>query len=213
MSVNSTGGIYMDPQTGCDTPSVSSRDGATLTAAQRDMRVAYLDGAPGVLVSGLVWAVAGCVAVWSTPQRAIWALFIGGALIHPLAVLLTRLLGYTGRHALGNPLGPLAMATTFWMIMMLPLAYGVSLLRIDLFFPAMLLVIGGRYLCFHTLYGKRLYWIFGATLALASYALIGLNASVALGGFAGAVIEVVFACVLLAGARREAAVQGAAARA
>jgi hypothetical protein len=166
------------------------------------MRSAYLDGAPGVLVSGLVWAVAGCVAVWVSPQRAVWALFIGGAFIHPLAVLLTRLLGCSGRHAPGNPLGPLGMATTFWMIMMLPLAYGVSLLRIDLFFPAMLLVIGGRYFCFHTLYGKRLYWVLGATLALASYALIGLNASVALGGFAGAVIEVVFACVLLAGARR-----------
>lgn len=202
----------MDPaQPGRVAPSVTPLDGATLAAAQRDMRSAYLDGAPGVLVSGLVWAVAGCVAWWISPQRAVWALFIGGALIHPLAVLLTRLLGCTGRHAQGNPLGPLGMATTFWMIMMLPLAYGVSLLRIDLFFPAMLLVIGGRYLCFQTLYGKRLYWIMGATLALASYALIGLNATVALGAFAGAAIEGVFAGLLLAGARREADMQAASA--
>lgn len=182
-------------------------DLTTLAAAQRDMRSAYLGGAPGVLVSGLVWAVAGCVATWISPERAVWTLFVGGVFIHPVAVLFARLLGRAGRPAPGNALAALAMATTFWMIMMLPLAYGVSLLRIDLFFPAMLFVTGGRYLCFQTLYGSRLYWIFGAVLALAGYGLAELNAPMALGGFAGAVIEAVFACLLLAGERREAGIQ------
>lgn len=198
-------------QTDRNTASASSLDLTTLAAAQRDMRSAYMGGAPGVLVSGLVWAVAGCVATWISPERAVWALFVGGVFIHPVAVLLVRLLGRTGRHAHGNPLGGLAMATTFWMIMMLPLAYGVSLLRVDLFFPAMLFVIGGRYLCFQTLYGSRLYWIIGAVLALAGYGLVELNAPVALGAFAGAVIETVFAGLLLAGARREAGMQAASA--
>lgn len=189
----------------------SSLDLATLAASQRDMRTAYLDGAPGVLVSGLVWAVAACIAAWVSPQRAMWALFVGGMFIHPVAVVLTRLLGSCGRHAAGNPLGALAMATTFWMIMMLPLAYGISLLRADLFFPAMLLVIGGRYLCFHTLYGKRLYWVLGAVLALAGYGLAVSNAPVALAAAAGAAIEIGFAGVLLAGARREAGLHAASA--
>jgi hypothetical protein len=143
--------------------------------------------------------------------RAVWALFVGGMFIHPVAVMCTRLLGRPGRHTTDNPLGALAMATTFWMIMMLPLVYGVSLLRIDLFFPAMLLVIGGRYLCFQTLYGNRLYWVLGAVLALAGYGLAALHAPVVLGGFAGAVIEAMFACLLLASARREAGVQAASA--
>lgn len=190
-------------QTDRTSASESRFDLAALAAAQRDMRSGYLGGAPGVLVSGLVWAVAGCVATWISPQRAVWALFVGGVFIHPVAVLLTRLLGRAGRHAPGNPLAALAMATTFWMIMMLPLAYGVSLLRIELFFPAMLFVIGGRYLCFHTLYGNRLFWICGAVLALAGFGLAELKAPVALGGFAGAAIEITFACLLLAGARRE----------
>lgn len=185
------------------TSSGSCFDLTTLAAAQRDMRLGYLGGAPGALVSGMVWAVAGCVATWISPQRAVWALFVGGVFIHPGAVLLTRLLGRAGRHAPGNPLAALALVTTFWMIMMLPLAYGVSLLRIDLFFPAMLFVIGGRYLCFHTLFGNRLYWIFGAVLALAGYGLATLNAPVALGAFAGAAIEITFAGLLLAGERRE----------
>lgn len=168
------------------------------------MRMGYIGGAPGVLVSGLVWAIACCVAMWVSPERAVWALFIGGMFIHPVAVLLTRLLGHPGRHTPGNPLGALAMATTFWMILMLPLAYGVSLLRIDLFFPAMLFVIGGRYLCFQTLYGNRMYWVMGAVLALAGYALATFNAPVVLGAFAGAAIEIVFAGILLAGTRRDA---------
>jgi hypothetical protein len=189
----------------------SSPDMATLAAAQRDMRSGYLDGAPGVLVSGLVWAMAGCVAMWVSPERAVWALFVGGVFIHPVGVLLARLLGRTGRHANNNPLGALGMATTFWMIMMLPLAYGVSLLRLELFFPAMLFVIGGRYLCFQTLYGNRLFWIVGAVLAIAGCGLVMLHAPVALGAFTGAVIEVLFAGLLLAGARREAGVQAGAA--
>ena len=125
--------------------------------------------------------------------------------IHPLAVLLVKLLGRPGRHTEGNPLGPLAMATTFWMIMLLPLAYGVSLLRLELFFPAMMLVIGGRYLSFHTLYGKRLYWVLGAVLGLAGCALGAASAPVALGAFTGAAIEIGFAALLLARVRRQAA--------
>ena len=183
----------------------SSPDLSTLAGAQQDMRSGYLDGGAGVLVSGLVWAVAGCVAVWAAPERAVWALFVGGMFIHPLAVLLAKLLGGPGRHTDGNPLGPLAMATTFWMIMMLPLAYGVSLLRLELFFPAMMLVIGGRYLCFHTLYRDRLYWVMGALLGLAGYATGAANAPVALSAFIGAAIEIGFAAFLLARVRRQAA--------
>jgi len=191
------------------TPPATLFDLAKLDVAQRDMRSAYLNGTPGMFASALAWAVAGCVAAAMSPQRAVWALFVCGVFIHPVGVLFARLLGRTGRHARDNPLGALAMATTFWMIMMLPLAYGVSLLRIDLFFPAMLFVIGGRYLCFHTLYGSRLYWVCGAVLGLAGYALARLHAPVALGGFAGAAIEVVFAGLLLACARRDAGTQAA----
>lgn len=173
----------------------------TVAAAQHDMRTAYLGGAPGLFVSGTVWAVAGLVCLWRSPQAAVWALYAGGVLIHPLAVLLTRLFGRSGSHAPGNPLGALALASTIWMILMLALAYGIALWRIDLFFPAMLFIIGGRYLTFATLYGGKLYWICGAALALAGYGLATLHAPPAAGAFAGAAIEIVFGGIVLAGAR------------
>lgn len=180
-----------------DTPSPVAAS-PTIAAAQHDMREAYLSGAPGMFVSGCVWAVAGFACLWRSPQIAVWALFAGGVLIHPLSVLLTRLLGRPGRHATGNPLGMLAFATTIWMILMLFLAYGIALWRIELFFPAMLFVIGGRYLTFSMLFGSRLFWVCGAVLAAAGYGLAKLHAAPAAGAFAGSVIEIVFGGVILA---------------
>lgn len=173
----------------------------TIAGAQREMRHAYLAGAPGMLVSGTVWFVAGCVCLLQTPQRAVWALFIGGMLIHPLSVVLLKLLGRPGGHTPDNPLGTLALATTFWMILSLPLAYVASLVRSEWFFPAMLLVIGGRYLTFSTIYGTRLYWACGAVLAAAAWVLAASNAAPALGAFSGAAIEAVFGIALLVAAR------------
>ncbi len=166
------------------------------------MRHAYFGGAPGMLTSALVWMTAGVVALRQTPERAVWALFIGGMLIHPLSVLLTKALGRSGVHSRHNPLGTLALATTFWMILCLPLAYGVSLQRIEWFFPAMLLVIGGRYLTFSTVFGARIYWLCGGALAIAGYAVAATKASPVIGAFTGAAIEAAFAVVIFASARR-----------
>jgi len=181
-----------------DTPSSAS---LTIAAAQQDMRTGYLGGAPGLFVSGAVWAVAGAVCLIRSPQAAVWALYIGGALIHPIAGLLTRLLGRSGRHAAGNPLGTLALATTVWMIMMLALAYGISLWRIELFFPAMLFVIGGRYLTFATLFGRKLFWVCGVVLGLAGYVVATRHAAPFVGAFTGAAVEITFGCILAAGQR------------
>ena len=175
----------------------------TIANAQREMRFAYYGGAPGMLTSATAWLVAGLVANLQSPDRAVWALFIGGALIHPVAVLFTKALGRPAKHARDNPFGALAMATTVWMILCLPLTYAVSLMRIEWFFPAMLFVIGGRYLTFSTMFGARIYWACGAALALAGYALGRLNAAPELSAFAGAAVEAAFAAAIFVVTRRE----------
>ena len=175
----------------------------TIADAQREMRFAYYGGAPGMMTSAAVWLTAGVIARLQSAERAVWALLIGGMLIHPVAVLATRLLGRPGKHSAGNPLGALALATTFWLILSCFLAYGVSLLRIEWFFPAMLFVIGGRYLTFSTLFGTRIYWACGGVLVAAGYALASVKAAPALGAFAGAAIECSFALALFAASRRE----------
>ena len=165
----------------------------TVSESQADMRSAYYSGAPGILASAIVWTAAAATAAVAAPQRAIWALLIGGALIHPLGVLLCRLLGAPAKHSKTNPLGQLAGASTFWLIFSLPLAYGLGLQSPAWFFAAMLLVIGGRYLVFATLYGMRLYWALGLALAGAGFGLGWLAAPPLVVVSAGAAIELVFA--------------------
>lgn len=165
----------------------------TFSQAQADMRIGYFCGAPGILVSGVVWLVAAAVAVQFSHKAAVLALLAGGAIIHPLAVVLAKLLGRTGTHTAGNPLSKLAAEGTFWLLAGIAVAYGMHVLRLEWFFPAMLLLIGGRYLTFQTLYGLRGYWVLGSVLCIAGIAFALARVSVPVAAFAGGLIEVCFA--------------------
>jgi len=167
------------------------------------MRVAYCSGAPGMFTSAMVWLTAAVVCLRASPQQAVWALFIGGMLIHPVATVLNKALGRRGNHTPGNPFAALALASTFWLVLSLPLAYSVSLEHIEWFFPAMLFVIGGRYLTFSTIFGARIYWVCGSALALAGYLLGRAHAAPAIAAFTGSAIEAVFAVAIFTTARRE----------
>ncbi|HUH32759.1 MAG TPA: hypothetical protein VLZ28_02335 [Daejeonella sp.] len=164
--------------------------------AQLDMRVGYLNGYTGVIVSGVVWFVAGIVAIYLSPVQAMWTLLVGGAFIHPIAILFNKVLGACGSHTPNNPLGQLAMEGTLFMIMCMPLAYALSLQNVDWFFQGMLLIIGGRYLTFATLFGARIYWALGITLGLTAYFLFKLNAEPHISILVASAIEVSFGLVM-----------------
>ncbi len=181
----------------------------TVAAAQHDLRFAFVGGAPGMFASAAVWLAAGIVALMDSPRTAVLALFAGGMFIHPVGVLIAKACGRPGAHRAGNPLGALALESTGLMLLVLPLAYVVSLHRIEWFFPAMLLVIGGRYLTFATLYGLRVYWACGGTLAVAAWAVAAAGAAPAAGAFTGAAVETVFAVVISALVRGEGRPPGA----
>ena len=183
----------------------STMPGASFADAQANMRSGYLSGAPGVFVSGCVWLAAGLVAALKSPSIAVIVLLVGGALIHPASVVLTKALGRAGAHDPGNPLAPLALEGTFWLLAGIAIAYCMSVLRLEWFFPAMLLLIGGRYLTFQTLYGLRIYWLCGALLCLAGVGLGIVRAPAYLSALSGAAIELVFAARVLAHARHNTA--------
>lgn len=174
----------------------------TVTQAQNEMRLAYASGATGALASGLIWLLSGAVALLLTPERAVITLFIGGMFIFPLSVLMSKTLGRAGKHSPENPLGHLALESTFFMLACLPLAYVVFLYRSDWFFPAMMFIIGGRYFSFQTIYGTRLYWLLAAVLLVAAVVLLSLEAAPVSAAFVGGGIEVVFALILFRADRR-----------
>lgn len=69
--------------------------------AQREIAAANIGGAPGVLVSGLVWLVSGLIWLRVDVGTAFAALFVGGMLIVPASLLIARLFscaeGSTGK--------------------------------------------------------------------------------------------------------------------
>ena len=166
--------------------------------AQRDMRFAYYNGATGAVTSATAWLIAALVATFVSSMAGIVTLILGGMLIFPSSVLLSKIVGRPGSHSKGNPLAPLAIEGTIWMILSIPVAIGAALYKIEWFFPAMLLIIAGRYVTFATLYGMRIYWAFGATLAASAAPLIILEAPVVSGAYTGAVIEYAYGIAIFA---------------
>ena len=169
--------------------------------AQHDMRDAYFNGAPGLLASGTVWLVAAVVAWTQSTPAGVLTLFFGGMLIHPAAIVLEKMLGRSGKHRPDNPLAGLALESTILMLFAIPVAYAAFLHRPSWFFCAMLLIIGGRYLVFNTLYGLRTYWLCGAALAAAGFASAVIDAPAPLIALTGALIEYLFAAILYTSGR------------
>lgn len=132
------------------------------------MRHAYYDGAPGILVSGLVWTTAAAVCQAFEIPTAVWTLLIGGALIHPIGTVITRAAGRPAKTDTANALNQLVAASTIWLILCCAMAYGLYLLDPALFFPAMMATIGSRYLVFATVFGRSVFWTFGGSLIAAA---------------------------------------------
>jgi hypothetical protein len=166
------------------------------TDHQQEMRFAYYDGTPGILVSGLVWIAAAAMGYWVGSKNAVWTLLIGGALIHPLGLLVSKSLGRPAKTAKGNALNPLAIASTIWLILCCAMAYGLFLLKPELFFPAMMATIGSRYLVLASVFGLSVYWLLGGFLIFAANAAFFAMLAPVIAAAIGGLIEIVFAFFL-----------------
>lgn len=84
---------------------------------QDEMRCAHHDGAPGILVSGIVWIAAALVCSLVGINQSVWTLLIGGSLIYPMGAMVTKALGRSAKTSKANALNQLAMASTIWLIL------------------------------------------------------------------------------------------------
>ncbi|MDF0706895.1 MAG: hypothetical protein VX772_01590 [Bacteroidota bacterium] len=171
--------------------------------AQSELRKGYADGSLGVLASGTVWMVAASAAFLISSKSAIWTLFFGGMLIYPLGLIMAKLMGIRGSHSNQNPLGKLVMEGTIFMLMCIPLALLLSLQNHAWFFQGMLLIIGGRYLTFATLYGIKTYWILGGLLGVSAFALFFLETSPAISALSGSILEIGFGIFMFTSYKRK----------
>jgi hypothetical protein len=169
---------------------------------QEEMRLAHYDGAPGILVSGLVWLAAALVCYQLGITRAVWTLLIGGALIYPISLIVTKALGRPARTSKTNALNQLGVASTIWLILCCAMAYGLFLLKPALFFPAMMATIGCRYLVFATMFGRLFFWIMGVSLIVAGYLTLFAAVQPVVAAGIGGMIEVLFALFLFSSASK-----------
>ena len=173
-----------------DTPS-------PLHQAQKDLARAYAGGAPGVLVSGLVWLVAGTVWQLHGTMAAFIALFVGGMAIHPLALLIERISFRAPKPTVGKALETLAIEATIPLFVGVLIAWILLVRAPDLAIPTFAAIVGARYFLFRTMYGEIVYWALGAAILLvAALALFGLSLPLNLGFLVGA-IELIAAAAIL----------------
>lgn len=171
---------------------------------QYEMRHAYYDGAPGILVSGLVWITAALVCYRLGMHKAVWTLLIGGALIHPIGTIVTKAVGRAAKTSKANALNPLAAASTIWLILCCAMAYGLFLLNPELFFPAMMATIGSRYLVFASVFGRLIFWTLGGSLiVVANLTFFSAIPPAVVAGLCG-LIEILFAIIVFSTASKPA---------
>ncbi len=170
---------------------------SALTAVQHDLSRAYAGGAPGVLVSGLVWLIAG--AIWQThgTMAAFAALFFGGMAIHPLGVLIERTAFKAPKATIGKPLETLAIEATIPLFVGILIAWVLLVRAPDLAIPVFAAIVGARYFLFRTMYGDIAYWVLGgAILLVAALSLFGIGLPLNLGFLVG-IIELAAAAWIL----------------
>lgn len=135
-------------------------------------------------------------------KQGVWTLLIGGALIYPISVIFAKALGRPATTDKANALNQLAMASTIWLILCCAMAYGLFLLKPELFFPAMMATIGCRYFIFASVYGKAIFWVFGMTLMICAFLAFAFMLLPAISAGLGALIEIVFACLIFSTASK-----------
>jgi hypothetical protein len=166
--------------------------------AQRDVREAHLDGAPGMVASGMVWLAMAAIAARGQVREAMIGLFLGGMLIFPLGSTITRLLGGSARLSRSNPLFGLALQAAFIVPLGWPLVVAAGRADVAWYFPAAALLVAVHYFPFMTLYGMTTYGVLAGALIAAAWACLRFApGQVAAAAWATGGIEVAAGFVLL----------------
>lgn len=144
----------------------------SIAQAQRDVRQMYAGGFYGQLVSGAIWLAAAAAETWISGPAAVATLFIGGILIFPLTTLIIRASGKPASLPSGHPMNALAAQIAFTVPLGLVVVVAMLGNRIELFFPASMVIVGAHYLPFVFLYGMRSFALLSGILVTVGLALL-----------------------------------------
>ena len=164
--------------------------------AQREVRTVFIGGFWGQLVSSAIWLASAALGYWRTPRAAIFTVVVGGFFIFPAVQLLPRLTGQPASLTRGNPLGNLGMQIAFTLPMSMLLLVPVAEFRLNLFYPALMILVGAHFLPFVFLYGMRMFIPLCAILVSSGVAIPYCRpGSFSLGGWIGGLTLFIFAWI------------------
>ena len=107
-----------------------------IKVCQREMRIAFLGGFAGQMVSGIIWLAAAAVSTWINPRFGMATLFFGSMLIFPLTQGSLRLMGNPVKVSGGNELWQLGSQIAFTVPINFLLVGAATLYRENWFFHA-----------------------------------------------------------------------------
>ncbi len=140
-----------------------------------EIRHSYLGGFSILLVEGFMWILAGIFWNFISFKIGILVIIIGGTFFYPLGEIVQRLLKRP-KIKKENPLNLLFTQISLIIPFSFPVIFLLSRENVNLFFPALTIIIGAHYLPFVYAYKLKTYWI------LASLLVIG-------GGFFGFIVQ------------------------
>lgn len=179
--------------------------------AQREVRLDMMGGFWGNLVYSAIWLVSAALGTWVNPTASILAAVIGGFFGYPLLRLALRLSGRPMRMNKQNPLHGLGMQVAFMLVAMV-LLVPVAQYRLNLFFPALMILVGAHYFPFATMFGMRMWLALGGILIVAGILIAYyFGGSFTLGAWVTGLVLFVFAWIgrsIAAGEARTQALAG-----
>ncbi len=164
--------------------------------AQRENRFRFSGGVYGQAVSGVIWLVSAGFASWASPQMAIEVVVICGFFIFPITELLIRTIGSSSKLDRANSLPQLGMQVAFVLPFSMLLLIPVCHYKMNLFYPALMILLGAHYLPFVFLYGMRMFatlaaLILGGGVTIAMY----LSSSFSIGAWYTGIVLLIFAAI------------------
>jgi hypothetical protein len=164
--------------------------------AQRESRSVYIGGFWGQLVSSVIWLVSATLGTWVSPKASILTVVIGGFFIFPLTQMLLRLSGRRASLGRENSFHSLGMQVAFVLPFSMLLLVPVGQLRLNWFFPALMILLGAHYLPFATLYGMRMFlFLAGILIVMGVVIALWFSGSFSLGAWVAGLTLFAFAWI------------------
>jgi hypothetical protein len=164
--------------------------------AQREVRSVYIGGFWGQLLYSILWLTSAALGTWVTPKASILTIVVGGFFIFPLMQMLLRLSGRPARVSKENSFHWLGMQVAFVLPFSMLLLVPIGHYDLNLFFPALIILLGAHYLPFATCYGMRMF-LFLAGILLAEGVLVAyyFSRTLSLGAWIAGLTPFVFAWI------------------